>query len=368
MAIKVKNVDGKKTYEVYINGFDKSGKRVQMRRRSLESLRKAEDAEFELKRELAKLKESEVSPRWQEWVDQCLGIMKVQYQPSTLYTYEKTLKKWVPNDWKEKDLKSFSNANVHEFIYERLPKETTRHTRKFVLKIVKRIFQLAVDHGKLDRSPCHGLMVKVPEPDMKVLSNAEVETFLAAAKETNHRFYPIWVAALFTGMRSGELFALKWSAVDLEARNISVTRSWNSKNGFKETKSQRNRVVPISDEFLQFLKELKLKRGNFEFVLPHLEDWMRGSAARITKTFCRSIGITEIRFHDLRATFITNLLARGVPLAQVMAVVGHSDIETTNEYLRKAGIELRGSTDNLGYRVPVAAEAQVLSFPVHNQK
>lgn len=84
--------------------------------------------------------------------------------------------------------------------------------------------------------------------------------------------------------------------------------------------------------------------------------------AKVIKRFCKSIGVTDIRFHDLRATFITNLLARGEPLVRVMATVGHSDMETTNVYLRKAGIEIQGATERLGYRIPEEGGAKVLTF------
>ncbi len=363
MAIKTKTKNGKRTFEVYVNGTDRAGRRIQMRRRSVESLRKAEVAEFELKRKLALLKESDVDLRWAEWTRDCLQIMKTQYMPSTLYSYETTIRKWIPEDWGAKDLKSFSRSYIHEFLFERLPTETTLHTRKYVLKIVKRIFQMAIDHGKLERNPCHGIMVKVPESDKKVLTNSEAEIFLREAKGTKHRFYPVWVLALFTGMRSGELYALSWTDIDFEAQTISVSKSWSSKNGFTPTKNQKSRIVPISPELLIFLKELKIGAARHGFVLPRLSEWARGDAADVTRTFCRCLGITEIKFHDLRATFITNLLARGEPLVRVMATVGHADMETTNVYLRKAGIELKGTTDRLGYRIPIESESKVLSFP-----
>jgi len=363
MSIKPYFLNGKKYYEVYVNGFDRNGHRIQSRRKGIESLRKADEAEFELKRELAKRKEQSVDPRWSEWLQECLKLMKVQYRPSTLYSYEKTLNKWIPESWQSKELKNFSKMDIHEFIYEKMPVETTVNTRKFVLKIIKRIFQLAVDHGKLDRNPTAGMLVRVPEAEKKVLTNAEVELFLKEAKATNHRFYPIWVTALFTGMRSGELYALKWSDVDFETKTISVSKSWNSKNGFTSTKNQKSRVVPISEEFFQFLKELKMERQNEEFVLPHLTEWTRGQAAKVIKAFCKSIGVTDIRFHDLRATFITNLLARGEPLVRVMTIVGHSDMETTNVYLRKSGIEVQGATDRIGYEIPKYEEdGKVLQF------
>ncbi len=362
MAIKTYSVKGKKLYEVYVNGFDARGKRIQMRKRGIESIKKAKDLEFESERDLAKIKEGSVHERWGEWFEECLKIMKVNYRPSTVYSYETTARRWIQKPWEAKELRKISNMDVHELIFELIPAEVTMHTRKYVLKIVKRIFQMAVDSGKIDRNPALGLMVKVPETPKKVLTNSEAETFFNQAKLTNHRFYPVWAMALFTGCRSGELYALKWSDVDMEARTISISRSWNSKNGFTSTKNQKSRMVPISDELMVFLKQVRLQKGTEEFVLPHLQEWTRGEAAKVTKAFCKAIGVTDIRFHDLRATFITNLLARGVPLAVVMAIVGHADMETTNVYLRQAGVEIQGGTDKLGYRLPSDQAAQVLQL------
>ncbi len=76
--------------------------------------------------------------------------------------------------------------------------------------------------------------------------------------------------ALFTGMRSGELYALKWTDVDLDNGTNSVSKSWSSKNGFTSTKNQKTRIVPISGEPSSFLKKLKPERSQEEFVLPHL--------------------------------------------------------------------------------------------------
>lgn len=363
MAIKSYQAKGKKLFEVYVNGFDIRGKRVQMRKRGIESIKKAQDLEFELERALAIRKEGDVHLRWNEWFDECIKIITSSHQPSTVYSYEKVCRKWVCPHLGSKELRKVSKMDLHDILYEKMTDDlATPHTRKQVLKIVKRIFQIAIDNGKLDRNPCQGMTVKVPESEMKVLTNSEAQKLLAQAMITNHRFYPVWTVALFTGMRSGELFALRWSDVDFETKQISVSRSWNSKNGYKSTKSQKTRIVPISDELLVFLKKLKLQRSQEEFVLPHLYEWQRGDAAEVLRGFCKLLGITQIRFHDLRATFITNLLARGTPLVQVMAIVGHSDMETTNWYVRKAGIELEGATQKLGYVVPKEEAAKVLEL------
>jgi integrase len=363
MAIKSYNLKGKKLFEVYVHGTDLRGKRLQMRKRGVASLRKAEDVEFEFSRELARVKEEDIHLRWSEWFPQYLSIMKTMCAPSTIYSCEKIAAKWINGHWDHKELRKISKIDVHELLYEKmLDAETNMHKRKTVLKIARRIFQMAIDHGKLDKNPCQGMIVKVPEPELRVLSNTEAQLLLQEAKANNHRFYPVWVMALFTGMRSGELFALKWVDVDFESCAIHVSKSWNNKNGLKSTKNQKRRVVPISDELLGFLRKLKLERGREEFVLPRLVDWERGEAARVLRDFCDVIGVTNVKFHDLRATFITNLLSQGESLVRVMAIVGHANMATTNVYLRKAGIELKGGTDKLVYSMPFETEAKVLQM------
>lgn len=343
MAITTYIEDGKKLYEVYVNGFDARGVRIQRRKKGIETQRKAEVTEFEFKRELARLKEEKVPFRWSEWYTECLKRMKVVHRPSTIWCYEKQVGHWINPLWGNRELNTITRSDIHSAIFEQIGEHLSLNSRKTILKQVRRIFEMGVEEGILDRNPCAGLQVKVPEVEQKVLTNSEVEIFLEEAKLTNHRFYPMWAMALMTGMRSGELFALRWVDVDFDARIMSVTRQWTNKCGYGPTKTQRGRVVPISDDLMKFLKELKLLRGGeIEFILPHLTEWENGEQAKITQEFCTAIGITPVKFHDLRATFITNLLARGESLARVMAIVGHVEIRIAVIDLSHPGPFTRG--------------------------
>ncbi len=361
MSITSKIVNGKKVFEVYVNGNAVRGRRFQRRKRGIESLRQAQDIEFEFERELAKLREDGVPYTWKEWFEIAIARMKNERMNSTVMNYQSYLGKWVTPNWSAREIKSITRDDVYTVVYEKFDPTYTPNARKTLLKQIKRIFQMALEEGIVDRNPALGITVSVPEVEQQVLTNEEVKTFLQAAKDTSHRFYPIWVMALETGMRSGELFALNWADVDLDAKLISVSKQWTSKDGFGPTKTRRSRIVPVSDELAHFLKELKL-RSQTENMLPRLPEWENGEQAQVTREFCVSIGITSVKFHDLRATFITNLLARGVPLAVVMAIVGHSQLKTTNGYLRKAGVEVKGWTNKLGYGVPGDQAGTVLSF------
>ncbi|MFN3697106.1 MAG: tyrosine-type recombinase/integrase [Pseudobdellovibrio sp.] len=364
MAIKKYEKNGAILYEVYVGGRNARGERWQRRRNNITSLRKAENIEFELMRELAKVKEEAIPYRWHEWLEHCLKHIRMTLSYSTGLNYEKSLNKWVTPHWSQIEIRTITKMQVYDILYKEVDSDLAAHTRKTLLKMIRRVFQMAVEEGCIDRNPCVGIQVKVAEVEQKVLTNTEVEIFLREAHITQHRFFPMWYVALTTGMRSGELLALTWKDIDFDADIISVSKQWNNKTGFGATKTQRNRIVPISEDLKNYLQELKLKSlPEAEFVLPHLPEWLNGEQARITREFCQSLKITPVKFHDLRATFITNLLSRGVPLARVMAIVGHSQLKTTNGYLRKAGVDVKGATEALGYKMPkLSYSANVVSL------
>ena len=80
MAVTSYISKGKKFFEVYVNGFDIRGKRIQMRKRGIASIKKAQDIEFEFERDLAIAKESDVHLRWSEWYVECMKFFKVSYR------------------------------------------------------------------------------------------------------------------------------------------------------------------------------------------------------------------------------------------------------------------------------------------------
>ena len=195
-------------------------------------------------------------------------------------------KHWIEPRFRGLDISKITTQDVHDVVYDPT-KDAAWYTRKSVLKHIKRILGMAVDEGLIPSNPALRVKVKVPQAQQAVLNKAEVDTLLQKARLVDHRFYYVWAIALLTGMRSGELYALKWSDVDLESGKIHVVRSWSSKNGIGPTKTAENRVVPISDELRQLLAELKLKTGrDSEFVLPRLQEWKSGYQAQVLRDFC----------------------------------------------------------------------------------
>lgn len=345
--------DNKKYYEVFVNERDQNKKLIGKRKRGIASEREAKQIEFQLKTELKDLTSRTPVWTWENWTNEVLRRVKIKFKNATLQNYESYINKWIPESWNKLKINEIYSDEIYRVIEASGVKLSPISQHTF-LKILKRIFQEAVESGYLNHNPAKGLAIRTPESSKKVLTTSEVETLLAVAKDSNHRFYPVWCFAVKTGMRSGEMYALLWSDVDFERGLISVTKQWTKKDGTTPTKSRENRVVPISQDLKEFLLELQKSQNGNDHVLPRLIEWTHGDQSRVIREFCRASGVTEIKFHDLRATFITNMLSQGVPLVKVMSIVGHKKMETTDIYLRLAGVDIKGATDALSYSVPKA--------------
>lgn len=350
MAIRKVVINGKTKYEVIAKVRDKAGRQVTRKKRWLDSEREARKVEVEL---LIELQGFKTNVTWRKWIEHVLEKYRVEYRYSTYLNYKHCLNKWFDPVWNDKFLSEIKPSDVHAAVFESAA-ETSSYTKRGLLKIVKRVFNLAIEEGILHRNPAVGIRVRCAEVNQAVLNRNEIGILLDAARRTEHRFFPHWTLALLTGMRSGELYSLRWPDIDFVTGKINITKAWTRHCGEGPTKTAKNRIYPLSNECRKFLEELKLKySAESEYVLPRNWEWDQGLQARALKEFCRDIGITPVKFHDLRATFITQMLNNGVALSKVMAIVGHSSLKTTQGYLRLSGKDIEGATESLGISVPL---------------
>jgi integrase len=170
--------------------------------------------------------------------------------------------------------------------------------------------------------------------DFSVLDPAGVEA-LARASATDQDAALFRVAA-FTGLRLGELRALRWQDVDFEKRLVHVRRNFTH-GAEGEPKSGRVRSIPLIDQAAAALdglsrRELFTGAGDLVFVDElggHLNDW------QLRNRFHEALenaGLPRLRLHDLRHTFGT-LAVQAFPLTDVKAYMGHADISTTMIYV-----------------------------------
>jgi integrase len=222
-----------------------------------------------------------------------------------------------------------------------------------VLKFIRSFFNYATECGHIQRNPTPKIQFRIADKIKGVLNDEQIKILLQKAREYNHPWAPVWEVACYTGMRSGELYALTHDSVDLEGGRIFVKRSWCKVSGMNEyPKNKQDRVIPIAPALFPLLRDLKETNRDSAFILPRLPDWECGRQAEILKVFLLGLNLPLIRFHDLRASFCTSMLSKGVPTVQVMSIGGWSDLKTMTIYLRKAGINIKGATDILDFSAP----------------
>jgi len=144
--------------------------------------------------------------------------------------------------------------------------------------------------------------------------------------------------AAYAGLRRGELVALRWRDVHFALRKLVVSRTISANVESTSTKSRRAREVPLPDQAAGALDRLS-QRGDFtssdDFVFANrLGRRLDGSAVRRRVDRARErAGLRPLRFHDLRHTYGSLLVAGGIDLASVKSAMGHSRITTTERYL-----------------------------------
>jgi integrase len=170
----------------------------------------------------------------------------------------------------------------------------------------------------------------------------------AARAAENQQDAEIVRVAAYTGLRRGELVALRWRDVDFARHKIVVQRAISADVEAGSTKSRRARDVPLPDQAAGALDRISQRRDftspdDFVFV-NRLGRRLDASALRRRVERARdAAGLRPLRFHDLRHTYGSLLVAGGVDLASVKAAMGHSRITTTERYLHaRSASEMAG--------------------------
>jgi integrase len=212
--------------------------------------------------------------------------------------------------------------------------------------LLHRALDQAVQWRKLARNPCDGTQPpRKNRPEMTTWTPDQARTFLAATVDDD--LHALWRLALLTGLRRGELLALQWDAVDLDAGRLSVRRSltfdrdrqWTIGEP-KTAAGRRSVALPAScvaalkrHKAQQAARRLKMgdvwqatglvfERGDGTLLHPNS---VLGIFGRLTT----AAGLPHIRFHDLRHTAACLALTNGVHAKVVSEMLGHSTIGMT---------------------------------------
>jgi len=191
-------------------------------------------------------------------------------------------------------------------------------------------------------NPCDGAeLPALPEADeIRFLTQPELRKLIRHARKGMYQEIDraLYLVAAMTGLRLGELIALRWQDVDWTAGVIRVRRNY-VRGKYGTPKSRRSsRAVPMADEVggaLDLLFRASAYQGDGDHVFAHPVTGGPVSKANVTRRLHKALKDAELPdhvFHDLRHTFGTTMAAAGVPLRTLQEWMGHRHISTTERY------------------------------------
>lgn len=213
-------------------------------------------------------------------------------------------------------------------------------TRHAAFRLLRACLDVAVRWARIDRNPCR--LVDAPRKGARAAKHwtaEEARRFLTAAKD--HRLYALFVVALTTGLRRGELVGLQWRDIDLGAGALAVQRTVSvSRDGAivcepKTAKGRRRVALPA-----MAVEALRAHRTQARAGTVVAGPWVFVGAGGnhvnpnhlgrdVFHGLRKRAGLPHIRFHDLRHTAASLLLSLGVHPKVVQEMLGHSSIAIT---------------------------------------
>lgn len=308
----------------------------------------AEIVEYKYKHEGGIL--SSTRSKFSEVVEDWLNVYEQSVKPGTLYLRKKAVQKVLPT-WGNKHLIDINSTAYQNFITS-LSKEYSRNYVESIHGTLNLIFKFGQKQKLIFESPCEKVVFKKNFNDKSFenfLEKKELKAFLKVAESTDiPSDFLIFYTLSLTGLRIGELLALRWEDIDIEQKTISVNHTmFNPKNNMKDyllvspkTKKSK-RIIPMADTLVNAFIDYRIhvegageeKKGtNFVF--------FRNENDPLTNTFVRNRLVFILRnwgygkhitLHSFRHTFASLLIEQGVSVINVSELLGHSDTTITTK-------------------------------------
>jgi integrase len=224
-------------------------------------------------------------------------------------------------------------------------------TVRNVLSALGAMFTWARKRGLVQVNPCRDVEKPAAEFSLDFLTRAEVERLLTAAAAASPLQHVAVALALYTGLRKGELFGLRWQDIDLGTRRLTVARSFNTtpKNGKARHLRLPAMLIPILQDWQTHCPAssagLVLPFGRAASRMPS-PDAMCGLPKLL-----RTAGIRCLSrpWHALRHTFASHYMMNGGSVFSLSKILGHADLRITTHYAHLAPDYLADEMDRVKF-------------------
>jgi integrase len=259
-----------------------------------------------------------------------------RYKPSVLTGYEYHLRSRVLPALGAARLVRVTRAEVQVWADSLNGEGLAPNTIRNTVTPLQALYAWAIPRGLAHVNPCASLRLPSGEQARdRVATAAEAAKLIATLPAKDQAALGL---AVYAGLRMGELLALEWHVIDLEARTLRVTRAWDEKSKqflSAKTKAGQDRKVPIVDRLAVLLADHAvlmdhpstglLFPGAWDSTRPLSGGGLRNRAAQVWER----TGLRPLGFHEGRHTFASLMIAAGVNAKALSTYMGHANIKIT---------------------------------------
>lgn len=284
-----------------------------------------------------------------DWLTTKIKPSKAQ---STSVNYERMLRCHIFPVLGEIKLKEIKSTDADKLLSHLIKNGMSPKGAHCVMTLLKQVMNEAERRDEIVKNYLrHYPLPKVPEKSHRYWGDDEINKFLLASRSSP--FYSFFVCALYTGMRRGEIAALKWDSVVWQQNHLVVKGTLDRFGDREVTKSGRVRYVPMNHFLRSVLEDLYRKRecdSPYVFTIDG-EAIDTNHAYRVFSQLQKSAGIkNKIRVHDTRHTFASQFMMKGLgSLFELGKILGHSDSKMTQRYAHLSLEHMESKTKNLIY-------------------
>ena len=278
-------------------------------------------------------------------VEWCETHIKPVKRATTYKRYSSLLRMYINPSIGNARVNEIRRIQVLQALRDMLNKGLSRASIEQGKNVISGVLEYAIDFEYLETNPTHGAMKRLGLPrktnqqEISVFTKEEIGTILCSCISYRPNYYPLFLTAFRTGMRLGELLALRWENINWRQKYIVVDSSW--RNGkLTGTKTGKSRRVDLSNQLTAELKrhhaqqkEKAIRSGTNQ--APHIifhtkgEYTSQNSVRNIWKRVLAKAGLDYRKFHSTRHTFASLLIADNQPLNYVKEMLGHHSIQMT---------------------------------------
>lgn len=298
-------------------------------------------------------------PRFSEIGEKWLQTRRLTVKDSTYVKYEIIWRRHIQPALGKLDADAVTDAAVEEFTRALLERGLAVKTRRDVLTMLRSILAYAAAQGWQARQAPRIHYPRAPRKQIRVLSREEQDRLAAYLyTDMDHCRFGI-LLALLTGIRLGELCALRWRNISWAERTITIDATMQrlrvlDGSGERKThvtisspKSDASvRVIPMSDHLAALCRQMDQCGPNC-FILTGTERYMEPRAVQFRmEKIARDCGLEGVHFHTLRHTFATRSVEVGFELKSLSEILGHADTSITLDRYVHISMELKRANMN----------------------